>query len=139
MDTEVLKTKIIKLLDKWKRLLESLKQHEVVAGFGNARAKQLLDEYWDILQHIFNDIVLEMDKQGFDSDSEKSIPASVWKVMQPKIQPLITMYQKDIKSYFSQYQSSLDQLDADIVDELTYFKDMGMQELLQLFNSFMQE
>jgi hypothetical protein len=80
-----------------------------------------------------------MDKQGFDSDSERSIPPSVWKVMQPKIQPLITMYQNDIKSYFSQYQSSLDQLDADIVEELTYFKEMGMKELLQLFNSFMQE
>jgi hypothetical protein len=139
METEVLKTKVTKLLEKWKHLLESLQRNEVVAGFGNARAKQLLDEYWDILQHIFDDIVLEMDKQGFDSDSERSIPPSVWKVMQPKIQPLITMYQNDIKSYFSQYQSSLDQLDADIVEELTYFKEMGMKELLQLFNSFMQE
>lgn len=141
MDASGIKQKFENLSKKWERFFEILQakrlSKESIAGFGDVRARQLLDEFWDILQLILNDIVVEMEKQGFDTT--QNIPPQVWKVIKPKVDPIFKLYQRDIANYCDKYSVDFNNLSKEIYDELELIKNLTDSGLLDIFNDALKD
>ena len=132
-----IKRKFEELSKKWERFFELLQSKrnskESIAGFGDVRAKQLLDEFWDILQLIL------IEKQGFDTDTTKNIPPQVWNVIKPKVDPVFKLYQKDISNYCDKYSVDFNSLSKEIYDELSLIKNLTSSGLLDIFNNALKD
>jgi len=141
VEVSEIKQRFEQLAKKWGRFFEILQtkrlSKESIAGFGDIRAKQLLDEFWDILQLILNDIVVEMEKQGFDTT--KNIPPQVWKVVKPKIDPVFTLYQRDITNCCDKYSVDFSNLNKEIYEELALIKNLTDSGLLDIFNDALKD
>lgn len=140
---EHIQLKFDNLLSKWKSLFITLKarriKKETIAGFGDARAKQLLDEYWDILQFILNDIFAEMEKQNYDIETAVEIPSEIWESFKPKIKPLLDLYCSDLKNFLKEYSSDVSSLQPDIVKEIEATCETTIDDVLVSFNRILKE
>lgn len=131
-----------KLSKNWESFFKLLQRRqndkETVADFADVRARQLLDEFWEILQLIFDDVAAEMEKQGYDPDTMHSIPQQVWDTIKPKLIPVLNLHQHDLSDFYKNYSTSLALLSDEIKDELTFLKDMKPENFLKLLNDIMK-
>lgn len=130
-----------KLSKNWESFLKLLQRRhdkEAVADFADVRARQLLDEFWEILQLIFDDVAAEMEKQGYDPEIMHSIPQQVWDIIKPKLIPVLNLHQQDLSDFYKNYTTSLALLSDEIKDELIFLKDMKPENFLKLLNDIMK-
>lgn len=130
-----------KLSKNWESFLKLLQRRhdkEAVADFADVRARQLLDEFWEILQLIFDDVAAEMEKQGYDPEIMHSIPQQVWDIIKPKLIPVLNLHQQDLSAFYKNYTTSLALLSDEIKDELIFLKDMKPENFLKLLNDIMK-
>jgi len=129
---------LIKLED----FLIELRAKKVVAasGFFNKKAEKIINEYWEILQLVYDEDVLpEMRKQGYDPEQETSVPPDVWAIIVPKLKPILNLITKDSYDLLEIYNKDILQLDIITVTDLKLIATASGDDVLVMFDAILKE
>jgi hypothetical protein len=147
---EHIEVKFKKWLEKLESFLKEMREHReqttqqphkrIRASFFDKKAEKIIDEYWEILQMVYDgDVLSEMEKQGYDPDIEKEIPKSVWEIIAPKLQPILTLISKDASDLLEVYKMEIDELDSENKTDLLLIRTATVDDALAMFNTIIKE
>jgi len=121
-------------LNKWLKKLEvflvELRGKTAIATFFDKKAEKIINEYWDLLQLIYDEDVLpEMKKQGYDPEKLDYIPVKVWSNIEPKLKGILKVLTQDASDLLQMYKDDLKKLDPNIRQDLFLIKTTNTQDI----------
>ena len=115
-------------------------QKKALADFFDKKAEKIINEYWEILQLVYDEDVLpEIKKQKFDVDQLNDIPKSVWDKIAPKLKPILKLITDDASDLLKIYESCLERLNEGIKKDLYLIATTTTDDILIMFDTILRE
>lgn len=119
---------------------KTVAQKKVLANFFDKKAEKIINEYWEILQLVYDEDVLpEILYQGFDVEQLEDIPKPVWDTISPKLKPILQLITNDASDLLKTYETCLGRLNKDTKEDLQLISTTTTDDILIMFNTILKE
>ena len=120
--------------------LKTAAHKKAFAAFFDKKAEKIINEYWELLQLVYDEDVLpEIQKQGFNIDHLDNIPKPVWDTIAPKLKPILNLITNDASDLLKTYSSCLDKLDEIVKEDLQLISTTTTDDILVMFTIILRD
>ena len=127
-------------LQRLQTLFEEMRSRKAVASFFEKKAEKIVNEYWELLQLVYEeDVLAEMRKQGYDPEQETEIPKPVWKTISKKLKPILKYLSEDASDLLKVYGEEVAEFNSILKEDLFLIQTATTDDALTMFNITLKE